>query len=73
MSPFLLIAGLLVLWQACRSFHNRYVQKCGALSFLAPIPNNSSLIGASLALQAAATDTVNGIVLSNAMTLNFGP
>ena len=34
MSPVLLIVGLLVLWQACRSFDNRYVHKLGAIAFL---------------------------------------
>ena len=45
----------------------------GALSFPAPIPANNALIGSSLALQAAATDTVYGVVLSNGLKLNFGP
>ena len=35
MSPFLLIIGLLVFWQGCRTFNNRYIQKLGAISFLA--------------------------------------
>ncbi len=35
MSPFLLIAGLLVFWYACRTFHNRYLHKLGAIAFLA--------------------------------------
>ena len=34
MFPFLLIIGLIVFWQGCRTFNNRYIQKLGAIAFL---------------------------------------